>query len=123
MERENLGKTITLTANADLSSSQYCFMKVNSSGKILVPAAGGDAVGVLQDKPAAADRAGCVMVGTGVTRVLAGGSASVGGLVASDSSGRAVAAVSGDFILGTFLEAPTGSGQVVSILFQKRGRL
>lgn len=124
MAVENLGKCINVEAASDLSAAQYKFVNVNSSGQAAaVAAAGGDASGVLQNDPAAAGREAQVMVGAGVTKVVGGGTCTRGSYTAADSSGRAVNAVSGDFILGEFLETATTAGQVVTLLFQKNGRL
>jgi hypothetical protein len=115
---ENLGKTISRVAGESLASKQYSFVKLNSSGQVVAAGDGNDAIGVLQNDPASGDIA-VVMVGTGITKVLAGGSSTVGYNVGSDASGRAVTAASGDYLLGQFLTAPTGAGQVVDMLFQK----
>jgi hypothetical protein len=124
MAVENLGKCINLEAAADLSAAQYKFVNVNSSGQAAaVAAAGGDASGVLQNDPAAAGREASVMVGGGVTKVMAGGTCTRGSQAAADSSGRAVDAVSGDFILGEFLETASVAGTITTLLFQKNGRL
>ena len=46
--------TITVPASADLSASQYKFMKLNSSGQaVLVTAQADLIIGVLQNKPEA----------------------------------------------------------------------
>lgn len=119
MAYENLGKCITLNAAADLSASQFCFVTVDSNGRAALAGDGADAIGVLQDDPSALDRAAQVMVGTGITKVKSGATTTKGGYAASDSTGRAVDATSGDKILGEFLEAAGGANQYVSILFQK----
>jgi len=119
MATQNLGKTITILANEDLSSYQFRFMKINSSAKATLCGEGEAACGVLQNDPAAANRGADVMVGTGQTKVVAGAAASCGDWVASDSVGRAVVASSSDHILGQFLEAPGEAGDVVSVLFQR----
>ena len=36
-------RSIGVPASADLSASQFCFMAVNASGQLALPAAGGDA--------------------------------------------------------------------------------
>lgn len=119
MAYENLGKLIALPAAADLSSSQYCFVTIDSNARVALAGDGADACGVLQDDPSALDRTAQVMVGTGITKVKTGGTVTKGGYMASDSSGRAVDAVSGDKILGEFLEASTGANQYVAALFQR----
>lgn len=119
---QDLGKVVTFEAGDDLSGSQFCFVTVASDGQVDPTGDGADADGVLQNNPAAAGRAATVMVGVGKTKIKAGGSFSRGAMLASDSTGRAVAAtVTGDYFLGKALEAATGPNQYVSILFRRRG--
>ncbi|MFA6022426.1 MAG: hypothetical protein WC722_19380, partial [Rhodospirillales bacterium] len=63
MATEQTQVLITLPAGADLSSYQYCGVYVNSSGQLAVAVEGTAAIGILQDKPAAAGRPGKVCVG------------------------------------------------------------
>lgn len=119
MATENLGKTITLPIATTALNKQYRFVTVDSAGRAALAADGGDAIGVLQDDAATLDYATCVMVGNGITKVMAGAATTLGGYVASDSTGRAVDPATGDRILGEFLEAATAAGDIVSILFQK----
>ena len=110
---------VTLEAGADLSTKQFYFVSVASDGQIDPTGDGLDADGVLQDAPAAAGRAALVAV-AGKVKVVCGGVVTRGGPVASDASGTAVNAATGDIILGTALE--TGAaGRIIEILFQPRG--
>lgn len=118
MAWENLGKCVTLPAAADLSASQFCAVNVNSSSQAALAGAGDDAIGVMQNKPAAASRPATVMVGNGVTKVKSGAATTAGSTGTPDSSGRMVDATSGDYILGKFLEAATGANQYVAFLWQ-----
>jgi hypothetical protein len=111
--------TVTLEAGADLSAKQYYFVSVASDGQIDPTGDGLDADGVLQDAPAAAGRAALVAI-AGKVKVVCGGTVTRGGPVASDASGTAVNATSGDIILGVALETGA-SGRVIEILFQPRG--
>jgi len=110
---------VTLEAGADLSTKQFYFVSVASDGQIDPTGDGLDADGVLQDAPAAAGRAALVAV-AGKVKVVCGGVVTRGGPVASDASGTAVNAASGDIILGVALE-PGASGRIIEILFQPRG--
>ena len=120
MAYENLGKCIALPSSGDLSERQYRFVRLNSSGQIvLVGSVGGTAIGVLQDKPTAANQAASVMVGPGVTKIVAGGNFNAGDDLKSDGQGRAISAGGSD-ALGYALEANTsGEGAIVSMLFQR----
>lgn len=110
---------VTLEAGADLSAKQFFFVSMSSDGQVDPTGDGAAAIGVLLNDPAAAGRAAEVCIG-GLTRVSAGGSITAGDEVASDAAGEAVAAATGDIILGT---AVTGGsdGEVISIVFQPRG--
>ena len=118
MAIENLGKCVPLPANADLSAAQYYIVKLNTSGKVAACGDGQRGNGVLQNDPAAADRAATVMVGDGITKGVVGGVVTAGDQVASDSSGRFVTAASGDYILGIALETSTTAGQIIAVLWQ-----
>jgi hypothetical protein len=111
MATQNLGQTISLEAGADLTSSQYRFVKL-SSGKAALCGDGEDAIGVLQNDPNSGQEAAVAL--SGITKVVAGGMCTQDGYGASDSSGRAVDAVTGDFTLCRFLEAATTAGEIVS---------
>jgi hypothetical protein len=109
-------RSLSLPANADLSASQFCFVAVNTSGKLVLPSAGGDCIGVLQDKPDAADRIGEVAMlnMSGRLKVKAGATLTAGVKVQSDGSGNAIAALTGDHVLGTTLTG-ADSGELIEI--------
>lgn len=117
MATENILQTITLPAAADYSSTgQYLFVGVDSSGQAAVIASqGADAIGVLQNDPAAAGRAASVAVG-GVTKVLCGEDSLAAGVkVTPGADGRAETAATGDFVVGWTLVGGD-DGEVISIL-------
>lgn len=109
------GVDISLEAGQDLSAKQYYFVTVASDGQVDPTGDGLLAHGVLQNDPAAAGRGATVRI-SGVSKVVAGGACTRGGLVASDSAGKAVNVVSGDMALGTALETATTDGQIISVL-------
>lgn len=115
MAVEEALKSVSFPANADLSASQYCFVVLNSSGNVAVAGAGVEATGVLQNKPDAAGRAATVAI-NGRTKMKFSASIAVGLPVASDASGQAAAAASGEMSLGIVTENPGGSGLIGSIL-------
>lgn len=114
MATENIQASVALEASTDLSARQYHFMKL-SSGQLALCGAGQDAIGVLQDDPAAAGRAGNVAM-LGIVKVKIGGTVTIDGDVASDSTGRAVDAASGDHILGKALEGGTVANTIIRVL-------
>ena len=104
---------------ASLASYQYSFVKIDSSGLLALPSAGGYAVGVLQEKPTAGSP-GSVCSPGNVTKVMCGaGGFNAGGDVATDASGYAVAATSGHYVLGIALEAGV-NGFLATILYQPK---
>ena len=111
---ENL-ETISIEAGSDLSAAQYLFVDVASDGQIdIVATKGAKSVGILQDKPAAAGRPGCVAIG-GVSKVKCGATIAAGAEVISDDDGAALAkdAVS-QFVMGSALEGGD-AGEIIAI--------
>lgn len=120
MATEHPSVEISRLAASDLSASQFCAVTLNSSGKLALASAGATALGLLQDKPEAADRAGLVAV-SGVTKAKAGGSWSLtSGLVplTPGTGGKLVEAGTGDVVLAVALEASGGDGEVVTVLLR-----
>lgn len=113
-------KTVTsFEAGSDMSADQFKFVGINASGQLALAGDGTTAIGVLENKPAAAGRAGSVAI-AGIVQVLCGGTVTRGGQVASDAAGLAVDSTTADIILGEALM--TGAaGSVISIMLQVRG--
>jgi len=117
MAYENILFDWTFPANADLSSSQFRAVTLGSNGNVaVVAAAGADAVGILQDKPAAAGRAAQVRV-LGISKAIAGaGGVSVGDRVKTDASGGVITtSTAGDVVIGRVLVA-AAAGETATIL-------
>jgi hypothetical protein len=114
-------RSLSIPASADLSASQFCFVTIDGNGRIALPSAGGDCVGVLQDKPDALDRAGQVAMlnMSGKLKVVAGATLTPGTKVQADASGHALAALTGDHVLGTVLSGGD-SGELIEILPSSR---
>lgn len=109
---------ITMQAGADLSANQYHFVVLASDGQIdPVASAGGAADGILYDKPSAAGQAAAVAI-FGVCRVKAGIAITRGAEIASDASGKAKPAATGNRILGRALEAALNDGDIIPVLFR-----
>lgn len=94
---------LSLPAAADLSDEQFYAVKVDSSGKAALSGDGENAIGILQDKPDAADKIANVMV-LGVSKAVYGGSVTAGDNLASDASGKLVTATGDDAIIAVALE-------------------
>lgn len=113
---EQILQGISLPASADLSTKQFLFVYVDTSGRIAVPASARiDVEGVLQDKPDALGRAGNVAV-FGVTKLVTGGAVAIGDYVTNDNAGKGVTATSGQKAHGRALTASTATGQIISVL-------
>lgn len=80
--------TVTLEAGADLSAKQFYAVKINTSSKAVLAAAGEVAIGILQNKPTSGQSASIAI--SGKSKAVFGASATVGGPVASDASGKLV---------------------------------
>ena len=117
MAVQDPGVDITFEAGSDLSAGQFKFViQAAGDGQVdLVGSAGGDAMGVLQNKPAAAGRAAQVRV-SGVSKVVVGtGDVTRAAKVQSDATGKAIVAATGDHVLGYALEAGS-AGETVRVL-------
>jgi len=113
-------------AAVDLSGSQYYFVKAGSvAGEVTINAtSGGSVLGVLQNKPRAAEEATVRILGTSKVRANTEATASplnYGGFVKSGSDGMAIGYVSStasQFSAGIMLDTAytTGCGAYVEIL-------
>lgn len=108
--------TDSVMAASDLSASQFCFVTLNSAGRVALTGAGLVADFVLLDKPNAIDHAGQV-VSIGLTKCKAGAVIVAGVELTSDSTGRCVTATTNDIVNGVAREAATGAGSIILIDF------
>lgn len=121
---------ISLPAGADLSSSQYCFVKVNSSGQAILCSSAGEAIaGVLQNKPTSGQVAQIAVAGVSKVKVGSGGALTAGDLVATDGSALAKTAVKttvsgantvGSAVFGVCLNGASNP-QFATMLIQPQG--
>lgn len=112
---------ISLPANTDLSSNQYFLVTITNSsgvGRVALSGDGEYAIGVLQNKPAAAGDVARVAI-SGIAKAEAGGSITAGDPVASDASGNVVSAASGDIVVGMAVNS-ADDGDIVEILLDAR---
>ena len=108
-------------ASGDLSTHQFKFMVVNSSGQIaLNTTAGGVVDGVLQDKPTAAGHAATVAF-SGVSKVVASAAITQGALISSTATGKAVTATTGEAVKGRALESAGADGDLIAVLLDTTG--
>lgn len=122
MAYEIPGFSFTLVAAADLSTSQYCFVNADTTAagsKAALPAAGGRAVGVLQNKPVAG--AAGTIVATGISKVLVGaGGVTAGDNVKVTAAGAVILANAGSYAVGIAL-ATGAAGTYVPVLLTPTG--
>jgi hypothetical protein len=116
----------TRPAGADLSAAanQHKFVKLNSSGQVVLCSAATDKpYGVLQNRPAAG-QAAAVMI-DGISKVQADANLTVGDKVGTSADGQAAAYVPGTdttkYIVGEVLTDNGAAGELVSIQFDCAG--
>lgn len=102
MAYENILERISLEAAADLSSSQYFFVKVDSNGKAALAGANDQAVGILQNKPASGETAEIAVFG--VSKLVASAEITQGARLSATAAGKAVTAT------GTSVSDATATG-------------
>ena len=95
MAYETIGIDIgTFSASADLSSSQYYFVKMSGDNTVTVCAAVTDKpIGVLQNKPASGEQA--IVRVFGVSKVSADATLAAGDIVGSSADGQGQPVVAG----------------------------
>jgi len=114
---------LSLEAGSDLSAAQHLFVDVATDKQVdVVATKGAKAVGVLQDKPAAAGRIGSVAIG-GITKVKAGAAFNAGAELISTAAGKAIVTDAvNQYIMGTALEAATADGDIVAMIINRYQR-
>jgi len=105
-----------LVAGADLSAQQFRFVKAgaNEGEVVAITAATDRPAGVLLDAPNAAGRI-VEVASFEITEVTAGAAIPYGAEVQTDPQGRAIAAVTGGFVVGRALQVAVGVGARISI--------
>ena len=124
-----------LKAGADLSSSQYLAVKLDSNGDVVVcDTAGEPSIGILQNAPVSGQAASVRPLGT--SKAVASGSISAGSRVTTDASGKLKAVVAGktdasggsstaplvgSATLGWIPFAASADGNVVTVILTQPG--
>lgn len=127
MATEKILQQITEPASGNLSTYQFRCVNLASDGQVQLATSGAQVVGVLQNKPAAENRASKVAV-YGVTKVEAqaasGEAITVGAALICSTIGKAIAASTGGtaYVWGRALEAnASGATNVISALITHEG--
>lgn len=105
--------TRTEIAGVDLSSAQWKFVTLEADGQVDLAATAGEAVYGVVIVGAAAGRA-VTVVRTGSVMVEAGDAITAGDAVATDASGNAVTATTGDIVAG-YAKEDGVDGQIINI--------
>jgi hypothetical protein len=118
-EIANAAVKITLPAAADLSTKQYHFVKINTSGQAALCAAATDKpIGVLQNTPASGEEAVITVVGG--TKVVASASLDEGVASGTTSAGKAGAKTVGtdttNYIVGQIILAAGADAEIATAL-------
>lgn len=121
MAREVNIFTKSVIAAADLSSSQFCAVKLDTSAKAALPGAGGQCFGIIQNKPKAAESASVMVLGQS-KMVVGSAGVTMGDQITPDTAGKAVTAVSTNYVLGLALETGV-SADIISVLLLPGGKV
>ena len=120
-EISNYAVKITLVAAADLSSNQYNFVKLDSTGKAAAVTATTDRpIGILQNAPTLGQEAEVLVVGG--SKLVAGGAITEGAVIGTSASGKGSALTIGGssgtafYILGTSLEEVSAANSVTTVV-------
>lgn len=114
-------RTKSIVATATFAAKQFTFVKLDASGTLATPGAGGYAIGVIQDTPIAGEP-GAVCFPGDITKVHCGGAFSPGDDLATNASGYAVVATSGAYVLGQALVTGANT-KIATILFQPKASI
>lgn len=113
----------SMPAAGDLSANQYRFAVCNSSGQAALSGAGVSTIGVIQNNDADAANKAVALQKVGVSKVVAGAAVVAGVEVASDASGRAVTAATGNRVNGIALSGCSNAGEIISVALGASGQL
>lgn len=101
---------ISVAATVDLSTSQYFFVKADGT----LCAAGGKALGILQNNPKSGLAAGVRVLGC--SKLTLAGTVAAGDYIASDASGKGVKATVASVLAGT--PEPLAGDHVIAIALE-----
>lgn len=121
----NTSPTIAGKAGAAITDGAFRAVRFDGSGNIVLPAAGGTALGLLvATTPAAVNIGGDVTIQIkDIGLWISGAAIAAGADLAPNAAGQAVTAVAGNHVLAVALEAATGAGQTIRVQLVKSGRM
>ena len=117
---------LSIAASADLSASVWCGVTVDANGRLALPAANGQIIGVLQNKPTALKKIGKVRIpGMGSCVAKAGGTVTAGDALKVDATGAFITASAGDvsngYKVGVALESAVANDDFEIVLSPASG--
>ena len=112
------GFTFTRVAGADLSSSQYYYVKLSTTDTVIACAAATDIpIGILQNAPTSGQEA-TIMV-TGISKVSADAALAINQLIGTAADGQADAKTVGtdttEYVVGNVLVAAGAAGEYATV--------
>lgn len=96
---------------------QFYFVDIVGEHEAGLAGAGGDAVGVLQNKPQHVGDAATVAIG-GVSMVVAGAVLAAGDKVSSDADGKAIKTTSTNVVLGRVVVGAAAEDELAAVLLK-----
>lgn len=118
----NESPTIVLPAGAKLEDARGIALAI-SGGKAVKPAAGAHVIGlsIIETDEIVEEGRGVDIQVKDIGKWVAGGAIAVGAELATDADGKAVAAESGDFIVGIALSSAEKAGTWIKVQIIKAG--
>jgi hypothetical protein len=108
-------------AGADLSEKLHYLAKIDTDDDVVLAGDGEAVLGVIWE--AAEENDPVTVQFGGIAKVYAGATFNAGVKVASNGSGQAVLASTGEFAFGIALESADAIGQIVSVALVPQGRV
>jgi len=110
----------SLPAGVDLSNSQYCAVTASGTGSLVLPNAGGSAIGILYTHPILGKAGEVFGPGSGIRKARYGGAVVLPAALKVDAQGRFVPASAADIAAGSAVAIAVEAGvtdQTGSVVF------
>lgn len=117
MAVEELIYSTSVIAGSDLSARQFCCVKLNASGQMILSGAGENALGILQDKPPSGQVGAICCLGKSMA--VLGSDVSAGQNLTPDANGKLVPATGSDAVVAVAAESGS-DGEVRSVYVVSR---
>ncbi len=119
----NTGNSLPgVEAGADFTAQQFLGVTLDANEQAVLPAAGAQIVGILQNKPDVGQAA--TIWGPGATsKVVAGGAFDAGDDLSVDADGKFVEATSGQYIVGKAVTGAAAEEEIGTVFITQPGRV